>query len=231
MDTYLPQGGNLVKIDFSKEKGMVMMDTYYRKGENLLKIDFSFYVAVLLALFARQIDVYMAYLIAIIIHECGHLIMASILGWEIEELKISAIGGFLRFKNDLSKPIMQCLLVAISGIIFNLIFGVILLLIDGPPSLIYSQFAIAIFNLLPISPLDGSKIVQAFLRGVFDYKIVLDIMKVSNIVFLFIFIIGIVALRWEQYFIVAIILAVLVGKFQATVPYLYQRYKIQKAGN
>ena len=195
----------------------------------MIKLDFSFFVAILLALFARQIDVYLTYLTAVILHECGHLITASIFKWELEELKISAIGGFLTFKNDLNKPIIQCFLVAITGIVFNLIFGFILWLFNGPSNLIYTQFAIAIFNLLPISPLDGSKMMQAMLRGMFDYKVVLNIMKISNIIFLFIFILGIIALRWEQYFIVAIVLAIFVGKFQAAIPYIYERYKIQKA--
>ena len=196
-----------------------------------MKIDFSFYMALLLALFTRQIDVYLTYLIAIIIHECGHLIMASFLKWEVEEFRMSAIGGFLTFKNDLSKPAAQSFLVAISGIIFNLIFGSILLALNGPPSLIYTQFAIAIFNLLPIAPLDGSKLMQSLLRGIFDYKTVLGITKAANIIFLFIFALGVIALRVEQYFIVVVILAVLVGKFQATVPYIYERYKIQKGSN
>ena len=196
-----------------------------------MKIDFSFYIAVLLALFTRQIDVYLTYLIAIIIHECGHLIIASFFKWEVEELRISAIGGFLTFKNDLSKPAAQTFVVAMSGIIFNLIFGVILFALNGPASLIYTQFAIAIFNLLPIAPLDGSKLVQSLLRGIFDYKTVLNIMKVANIIFLFVFALGIIALRLEQYFIVAIVLAILVGKFQATVPYVYERYKVQQGSN
>jgi len=197
----------------------------------MIKIDFSFYIAILLALFVRQIDVYLTYLIAIIIHECGHLVMASIFKWEVEELKISAIGGFLTFKNDLSKPALQSFLVALGGVIFNLIFGVILFAFNGPASLVYTQFAIAIFNLLPIAPLDGSKLFQSLLRGIFEYKTVLNIMKISNIVFLFIFVLGIIALRLEQYFIVAIVLAILVGKFQAMVPYVYERYKIQKGSN
>ena len=195
----------------------------------MIKIDFSFYVAVLLALFSRQLDVYLTYLIAIIIHECGHLMMATFCKWEIEELKISAIGGFLIFKNDLSKPILQSLVVAIGGIFFNLTFGFILWFFDGPSSLIYTQFAIAIFNFLPIAPLDGSKIMQAMLRGILEYKSVLNFMKIANIICLFIFVFGILALGWQQYFIVAIVLAILVGKFHATTPYIYERYKIQKA--
>ena len=197
----------------------------------MIKIDVSFYIAILLALFTRQIDVYLTYLIAIIIHECGHLIMASFFKWEIETFRLSAIGGFLTFKNDLSQPASQSFLVAISGIIFNLILGVILFALNGPPSLVYTQFAIAIFNLLPIAPLDGSRLLQSLLRGIFEYKTVLNIMKVANIIFLFIFALGVFALRMEQYFIVIIILAILVGKFQATVPYIYERYKIQKGSN
>jgi len=193
-----------------------------------MKIDFSFYVAILLALFTRQIDVYLTYLIAIIIHECGHVIVASIFKWEVEELRISAIGGFLTFKNDLSKPAAQVFLVATGGIIFNIVLGVILFALNGPASLIYTQFAIAIFNLLPIAPLDGSRLIQSLLRGIFDYKTVLNIMKIANIIFLFVFALGIIALRMEQYFIVAIVLAILVGKFQATVPYVYERYKLQQ---
>jgi len=193
----------------------------------MIKIDFSFYIAVLLALFSRQIDIYLAYLIAILIHECGHLIIATIFKWQVEEFKLSAIGGFLRFKNDLARPIYQSLFVAFGGVVFNLIFGVLLIFFGGPPSLIYTQFAIAIFNLLPISPLDGSRILQAFLRRFFNYKTVLNITKYFNIIFLGVFVMGIIAFRQEQYFIVAILLTILVGKFQAAIPYIYERYKIQ----
>jgi len=193
----------------------------------MIKIDFSFYIAVLLALFSRQIDIYLTYLIAILIHECGHLVMATIFKWQVDEFKISAIGGFLRFKNDLSRPIWQSFFVAIGGILFNLIFALLLITFDGPQSLIYTQFAIAIFNLLPITPLDGSRILQAFLRKFFDYKVVITIAKYLNVIFLLVFICGIIVARMEQYFIVAILLAILVGKFQASAPYLYERYKIQ----
>jgi Zn-dependent protease len=196
-----------------------------------MKIDFSFYFAILLALFSRQIDVYLTYLIAITIHECGHLLFASLFKWEVEEFRMSAIGGFLTFKNDLGKPALQTFLVATGGIIFNLIFALILFAFNGPPSLIYTQFAIALFNLLPIAPLDGSKMLQSILRGIFEYKTVLNIMKFTNVIFLFIFALGVIAFRWEQYFIVVVVLGILVGKFQAQVPYIYQRYKIQTGSN
>ncbi|MCL2559648.1 MAG: hypothetical protein FWE07_04105 [Turicibacter sp.] len=69
-----------------------------------MKIDFSFYVVLLLAFFSRQVDVYLTYIIAILIHECGHLVVASLFKWKVETFRLTAIGGFLTFENNLSQP-------------------------------------------------------------------------------------------------------------------------------
>jgi len=194
----------------------------------MIKIDFSFYMALILALLFGQIDVYLTYLIALLIHECGHLIIATFFKWEIATLKISAIGGFLKFNDDLVKPPIQTLAVASMGIIFNLILGIILHLTNGPASLTYAQFAIALFNMLPITPLDGSKILQAILRLFLPFNAVLKVLKTTNIICLMIFVLGILSLDLQQYFLVAIMLAIFVGRFGCENAYIYERYKIQK---
>lgn len=193
-----------------------------------MKIDFSFYLAALLAIFSRQVDVYLTYIIAILIHECGHLAFAGIFKWKLESFRLTAIGGFLSFENDLSRPLRQVFFVNLGGVIFNFIFAMILMWVNGPTSLIYTQFAIIIFNLLPIAPLDGSKILQSVLNKMLDYKKTLSILKVLNVVFLVIFALAVWSLRLEQYFIVVIVLAVLVGRFGGQMPYIYERYKVQK---
>lgn len=196
-----------------------------------MKVDFSFYLVILLAIFSRQVEVYLTYLIAILIHECGHLSFATLFKWKIESFRLTAIGGFLTFENDLSKPMFQSFFVALGGVVFNFIFAAVLIGMGGPASLIYTQFAIAFFNLLPIAPLDGSKLLQAVLNQIAGYKKTLDILKVTNMVFLSVFALAVWSLRLEQYFIVVIVLAVLVGRFQGSVPYIYERYKIQKTFN
>lgn len=193
-----------------------------------MKIDFSFYFAVLLAIFSSQVDVYLTYIIAILIHECGHLTVATLFNWKLETFRLTAIGGFLNFKNDLYKPLRQSFFVYLGGVAFNFIFAMVLLIAHGPPSLIYTQFAIMIFNLFPIAPLDGSKVLQSVLNKMLDYKKTLDILKVTNVVFLIVFALAAWSLRLEQYYIVVIVLAVLVGRFQGEAPYIYERYKIQK---
>jgi len=194
----------------------------------MIKIDFSFYIAILLALFSGQMDVYLTYLIALVIHECGHLLLATLFKWEIETLKVSAIGGFLNFKNDLSKPAGEIIVVATGGILLNVITGAVILHIDGPPSLIYAQFAIGIFNLLPIAPLDGSKILEGIMRLFMTYHLVLKVMGILNLFFYGLFVLFITIFRLEQYLLVAVVLAVLIWKFRRAKPYVNQRYLIQK---
>ena len=194
----------------------------------VMKIDFSFYLAVLLAIFSRQVDVYLTYIIAILVHELGHLVFANIFKWKLESFRLTAIGGFLSFENDLIQPLRQIFLVNLGGVIFNCIFIIILRWVNGPASLIHTQLAIIIFNLLPIAPLDGSKILQGILNKVVGYKKTLSILKVLNMIFLFIFALAVGSLRLEQYFIAVVVLAVLVGKFQGHAPYMYERYKILK---
>jgi len=193
----------------------------------LMTVDFSFYFVFCLALFSRNLDVYLTYLIAILIHECGHLLVASLYKWEVESFKLTALGGFLTFRNDLARPPLQSMVVALGGILFNGMLIVVLKMLDGPPALIYTQFAIIVFNLLPVTPLDGSKVFHSLLRLLFDYRYTLRVLKATNFIFLVLFTGIIIALRLHSYVVVAVVLAVYVGKFSAAHPYLYERYLIQ----
>lgn len=111
---------------------------------------------------------------------------------------------------------------------FNFAFALVLFFVNGPGNLIYTQLVIGVFNLLPISPLDGSKIFHLLLGRLFSYKKSLDVLRVTNFIFLFLFAGATWALRLEQYYLVVVVLAVLVVRFGATVPYLHERHKIQK---
>ena len=193
----------------------------------IIKFDISFFSSIMLAVLSGNLNVYLVYFLSILIHECGHLFVASILGWELDELKFTGLGGVLKFKNDLTKPPIQNFFVAIAGIFFNFLFYLFLIITNAPESLINTQITIIFFNLLPIVPLDGSKILKSFLCTIFPYKKSLRILTYTNIAFLVILIMGTFVFRFEQYLIVLFILSLSVKKYNEQIEYLNERFLLQ----
>ena len=149
-----------------------------------IKIDLKIFLFLLLFLLTSQIDMYILLMIFACIHELAHLCTGIILGFKPEELKITPIGLQVSFKikceeynqriiNGNSLGIKKTV-IASAGPIINflivvlcIIFGKLVIL--NPQNslilnIIYANFLIGIFNLLPIYPLDGGRIVNEILH-------------------------------------------------------------------
>lgn len=99
-------------------------------------------------------------------HECGHFFMAMYFGWPTDKIVFYPFGGIAKFKADINSPLKQELLVLLMGpiiqcIIFYL-FRYINLPIQHYQLLTNIHYQILLFNLLPIYPLDGGRILQCF---------------------------------------------------------------------
>ena len=114
------------------------------------------------------------------IHELGHIMAGVLLKFKPNSLEIMPVGisvGFESKLEDYDKKIkkgtrltIKKLIIALAGPFTNLIFVIIFLLF--PVSffgierqlVIYANTLIGIFNLIPIYPLDGGRIVKNFLH-------------------------------------------------------------------
>ena len=105
----------------------------------------------------------------ILIHEIGHLLMALFLDWKIEKIIILPFGGLTIFNNSLDKPLFEELLILITGPIFQIIFYYIWQSISYNELLVMYNWGILLFNVLPIYPLDGSKILNLLLLRFFPF--------------------------------------------------------------
>lgn len=105
---------------------------------------------------------YITFMIIIFIHELGHVITAICLKWKIEKIVILPFGCLIKFKEYINRPIKEEFIISIMGIIFQLLFS---LKIN-----IYYNIVIIIFNLIPIYPLDGSKILNLFFNKIGNFK-------------------------------------------------------------
>ena len=127
------------------------------------------------------------FMLLIIVHELGHILVSLIFKWKIDKVIILPFGGLTKYNIKINIPIYQELLVAISGVIVQFIFYLII-----KNNISYKYFSlinyfIIIFNLIPIYPLDGSKILNVFFNIMTSYKNSI----LLTIIVSYIFIIGI----------------------------------------
>jgi len=111
----------------------------------------------------------------VFVHELGHVTMALLFKWNIKKINIYPFGGMTIFEESVNKPMIEEFMVFIGGILYQLFLFLIFIYLFDTNSYIYQIFhsyniTILIFNLLPIIPLDGSKILTILLNYVFPYK-------------------------------------------------------------
>ncbi|MFS1513867.1 M50 family metallopeptidase [Chengkuizengella sp. SCS-71B] len=111
----------------------------------------------------------------VFIHEMGHVVAAKNFGWEVKSVQLLPFGGVAEVETHRNTSAKEEIIVAAAGPLQNcwMIALVYLLQRTEMIDLVWSEYfiqanlMIALFNLLPILPLDGGKIVQALL----SYKI------------------------------------------------------------
>lgn len=105
----------------------------------------------------------------VFIHECGHAAAAALLGCRVLSIQMLPFGGVAVIEDAGNITARREIIIALAGPFQNILMvGVVLLLKYGnlgdPVFLDYiiqGNLLIALFNLLPVLPLDGGKIVQA----------------------------------------------------------------------
>lgn len=106
-------------------------------------------------------------LLACLFHELGHIAMAAVLGGRVERLSLTAVGAELHMGYRTQPGYLQDSLVALAGPAANLLLGG-LFSVAGWGVAAAMTLAVGVFNLLPICPLDGGRVVYGLLSMVLD---------------------------------------------------------------
>lgn len=134
---------------------------------------------ILAFIFNKFYFLFLHYLIAFI-HEFFHFTMAKFLKIEVEEITFLPIGFYLKINGLEDYSFIKQFLVLISGplsfffsfLMLKILYKLNVISIYGYQEGIISNNFILIFNLLPIYPLDGSKLIELFLAPFYsEYKL------------------------------------------------------------
>ncbi len=136
------------------------------------KISFHplFIFVILISFLTGYIKYLFGIFIIVIIHELGHVFFATIFKRQITRIVLYPFGGLTKMNSAISSFVFEDLLIASGGIFFQTILGFFILelhilnLISDNVYIFISTYntSIMLFNMLPIVPLDGYKIIKLF---------------------------------------------------------------------
>lgn len=166
-----------------------------------IKVDLKIFLFFIIFLITQKIKIYSIIMIFSLIHELGHLLCGIILGLKPEKMTILPYGLKINFKmkiEEYNKRIgdgsiisIKKIILALAGPITNIVCIIIAYIIgrnniismENYEYIIYSNLLIAVFNLLPIYPLDGGRIVKEIthikLGGRKSYKVTYIISEIT----------------------------------------------------
>lgn len=119
----------------------------------------------------------------------GHIFAGLLLKLKPKKLNIMPFGLAVTFESYGYRKLVETkkILIAFAGPLTNILISIITLFIHIDENLkqtiIYSNIVVAFFNLIPIYPLDGGRILKGFIKLKYKNNMVADLVvnKISNI--------------------------------------------------
>ena len=192
-----------------------------------IKVNLQIFLFIILFTLTHQIEIYGWIMLFAFIHELGHIFFIKLFKYEIIKMELLPFGGFTTINEPINSNINKDLFIAFGGIFFQLIFIMILFIFKNHFNLItYNLYLnynliLIIFNLIPIIPLDGSKISELFLEKFFSYHYSYHLNFYLSIFSLLIFTFINYKFKLDNYFIISFLI-------YKTLIYLKDYHYLQK---
>lgn len=136
----------------------------------------------------------------VIFHELGHILISIILGYKIKSIELFPFGGITKIDNIYNSSFINNFLISIMGAVFQCI----LFIFFKDSFFIKINLSIMIFNLLPIVPLDGSKILFEIYAYFLPFKKVIKYHYLTSFLFILIYLFLNYKYNFNNYLIISL---------------------------
>lgn len=176
-----------------------------------IRIDLKILVFLIIFYFTNQIREYLIIMFFCVIHEIGHIVVGIAFKMKPEKIELMPFGlsaSFFANFNDKHYKIKE-IFVALAGPITSLALAILCTYINIP-EVFYSNILILLFNLIPIYPLDGGRVLKGILYiklGAIQSEYLIN--KISYITLIIITVISSIGVYYYKNFAIFIICIVL----------------------
>ena len=135
-----------------------------------IKINLQIFLFIIIFVLTHQIEIYAWIMLFAFVHELGHMITGMLLKLKPKSLSFMPFGISITFETYEYKKLIEIkkIIIAIAGPLLNLVICIMASLLhmntETKQLIIYSNILIAIFNLIPLYPLDGGRILKGIIR-------------------------------------------------------------------
>ena len=200
-----------------------------------IELSYSFIFIVFSFIITGHFINFIIFFSIIFIHELGHIFIAKLFKVKINKIIFYPYGGITKLDYLININLYKELLISFGGFIFQLIYSFIvyyLYKVGFIREYVYLLFykytcSIFIFNMLPIIPLDGFKILNTIINYIFNY----NLSNYISVVISFISIILFLYLNNNFDYSFILILSILfknIYEYLFNIKYLYNRFLLER---
>ncbi len=197
----------------------------------LWKINFATYIYFLIAFLCGYFKNVCLLFFIVFLHELGHLFWIKIFNYPVISIIFYPFGGLTKVNIPINASINKELLIALGGIIMQLIIEVILIIFfHSSPNLklyLFYNETLLFFNLLPLYPLDGSKILELILEKFLPYEKALFWRDIICTIMIFLFLLLMIVQKQINWLIYLFLILQCITMFK-NQKYLKNRFYLER---
>ncbi|WP_437177536.1 M50 family metallopeptidase [Heyndrickxia camelliae] len=154
-----------------------------------------FWIVMGVAVITARFNELVTLLIILFIHEMGHGMAAHFFSWRIKKISILPFGGVAEMDEHGNRPLKEELIVIAAGPLQHVWLSILVLFLWSQEVIsdhyfhMFMEFnlMILLFNLLPIWPLDGGKLLHLIFSRYIPYLQAFRLSIISSFIFLLLF--------------------------------------------